>query len=1244
MSGGPAGARQQSIKGWVQKMASVSGQWSSYYAWVEGSMIGIYKTEVQSFQPQLKITSVSVLSYDKQNNIFKFVVTTSAGDDDMEAMTFKFAKVQDFNEWYSVLYNNCYASMNEQALMDKADAVGRFTDLLSSGSKELDLTVGMLRFIKERYPSGGAEIDSFLAMVAEKKRQTKFSDRFKRDTKEQKQEKRWGKLLGLMRETPSVRITSGMGEMGEIEEMLLLDMDYFPACTSLMLDYIKFNEVQNVHQVINLALRNSYGNLCAFKGVEKLVVNKCETFDFSTVYRLSTALTHLEIHSFLVNMSCFLSAMTPKGQLLSSGEVPWQRLRVLDVSHNQIQNFPKALKEIINLEKFIADYNELSVLENLDGLKRLVYFSARNNNLSNVAAIATCPQLTYLDLDNNNISDFPWTYLPHLQKLGLSHNNLMSWRDLYLFSTRCEKLKVFDIENDGLKVAIDAADYKNMLRTLFANKDGLIVDGKAISAPDKSVVEMIQEKYESSIFYREFAPNKVTTIGNDSPRSDKDHSGSPLLVQRTLHKKLIVRKKVKRRDGSKSKGSHRTASHGSQTDEHDIHEVHGSEEEEPLRAAEQDIKRQIKTKKHRRVKPGEKCAEWRKTLDEDGAMAAAGIEESATDVLEAADAHDTAYEPKPEPVHTPKHEAKPEPRSRTPTPIHEPQPEPVHTPKHEAKPEPVRSPTPEAKVPTPRHEAKPQPVRSPTPEARVPTPKHEAIPEPVRTPTPEQVAAHTPESKPRVPSPEPRQATPEPVPMPEPLAAKPPTPRPEPEVSKVSSGEGELEVTRERKHHHHVYYRPKPKVKGKSAEAASSSAPSPSVPEDARDASKVEDRLSWSSKEGARAEQAALQPAERHVEIKVHDDWDSGSDEYLMVDEKDARPHELVKGTESDDVPLMSAELQEVMKKLGAPAIGLCQWWAAGLGFIINWYKKYWQSIGKREYANAQKALVVLCHFHLVLIVPFAILFITVPSDDDLTFRTFIAVMMLVSSFFQTIFGIMALFYENIVMLISFNLLTVILAVRYIFNMAYYFNDSKSEALIIPPIVETVYEVIYLGVSIVVAPNFNKLVCYRVGGRPHIVAMYRTLQVYSAAVKVDFLFIALSGVIAMFYYVDTVTGYVITGVALFLSMVIYLNAINWAVREKRQFLLYFSGFASLLFCAQGYMIGYLSDSSSLRSKLEEALHATFLTILAAVIVKIIMFISLWLVVRNFGMGLKESLEIDKRPEVRLWGIFPSVEL
>ncbi|KAJ9461778.1 hypothetical protein DIPPA_08610 [Diplonema papillatum] len=530
---------QKNKKGWLRKLAPVSGSYTEVYVMVEGTLMSITPKAAERFEPKYNVVSVQILAFDPVNDVYSFVIDTKhVGGGSNSAMTFKATTEALFSEWFSALYSNCYTVMNERALLDKSDACGRYASALAEGTRALDFTVGMLRYLREQFPRG---IVDLFAYLEEEKRRKEDDSVFKPDSSERKKQKKWARLIQFMTQSPAIEATSGVMVNEGLEAILSLDLSYFPKCRGLRLSRLDFKKVIAGDQVRFLQLDQCRGSVDEFEGVARIIVNNCESFNFPSLYSQSGTLVELEIHSFLRKLEDFLAFPKTRIRILESG-VSWRQLKILDVSRNELVSLPRELEQLTALESLKLDYNDIKKLDNFEGLKKLQVLSAKSNQLDNVAALVCCPSLTCVELSANYIEDFPWDYLPHITVLDLAHNRLTSWADVGAFSKSCPRLQILSLEGNPLEHAIQRSDYATLCRVLFNRKFKL--DGNAVGPADKDTIEAIRVKYEDTVLYREAVPN---TVLSDGPSARGTDVLTTLVEKSKPQRKRVVKVRRRRR-------------------------------------------------------------------------------------------------------------------------------------------------------------------------------------------------------------------------------------------------------------------------------------------------------------------------------------------------------------------------------------------------------------------------------------------------------------------------------------------------------------------------------------------------------------------------------------------------------------------------------------------------------------------------------------------------------------------------
>eukprot|EP01065_Artemidia_motanka_P043198 TRINITY_DN5951_c0_g5_i1.p1 TRINITY_DN5951_c0_g5~~TRINITY_DN5951_c0_g5_i1.p1 ORF type:complete len:1080 (+),score=211.44 TRINITY_DN5951_c0_g5_i1:64-3303(+) len=299
---------------------------------------------------------------------------------------------------------------------------------------------------------------------------------------------------------------------------------------------------------------------------------------------------------------------------------------------------------------------------------------------------------------------------------------------------------------------------------------------------------------------------------------------------------------------------------------------------------------------------------------------------------------------------------------------------------------------------------------------------------------------------------------------------------------------------------------------------------------------------------------------------------------------------------------------------------------------VFRWYRDRWRTVLERghTYGYLQVVLLVLVHLHIATIAPFVFLFVTLncsecDSDHASTkYRTFLVALALLATVFQTYFGMFAVFMENQVMLVIFNILTLVLAGRYVFSMAEYMDgDYGKVSLFVPAVMELAFACLYMGLSAVICSQFALPVLYRVGALSSMQTAYRWAQIYSALNRVDFLFVCLCMIVISFWYAEQLYQYLVPGAATFLSFFLYPKAVWWNVREQRKPVLCFAVFTGLMFIGQAYLTAWVFVK---RNDLDYSFYVAAMVSATSVVSRVLMLGSLWVCVNNFyGKGLDEAL-------------------
>eukprot|EP00756_Hemistasia_phaeocysticola_P015154 Hpha_TRINITY_DN15390_c1_g2::TRINITY_DN15390_c1_g2_i1::g.92057::m.92057 len=315
----------------------------------------------------------------------------------------------------------------------------------------------------------------------------------------------------------------------------------------------------------------------------------------------------------------------------------------------------------------------------------------------------------------------------------------------------------------------------------------------------------------------------------------------------------------------------------------------------------------------------------------------------------------------------------------------------------------------------------------------------------------------------------------------------------------------------------------------------------------------------------------------------------------------------------------------------------------------VRWYCGRIQGIRKRRYRpELQIILLVLCHMHVFIIVPMVSTFISLSCGEECNkedganekYRVFIVSMVCLATLYQSWFGIAALIMENAILLVFFNLLTFVLAGRYIFSLSYY-GGSEEWKVIVPVVVELIFLVIFLVISCLIYPQFPVLVMFRVGLSAPEQKAYKLVQLFSALSRVDHLFLALSAIVVGFWYLSEWGGaweWIPFAGVCFISVILYPLAIRWNVHEKRRQMVLFFVFTLLTFGGQCYL-GYLVfwERGDELVHLHYAYDVTAMTVGASIVFRLALFLVLALNVRSYGHGLAERIAEEAKEE-KVWSI------
>ena len=489
--------RPQEHQGWLTRVTAVLGEGRSTYLWVNGQKVAIGHSIPNHFEPKYTIHSVSILDHNSETASYSFVVglRNLSGTGSETVMTFRAKNENEFMDWFGCLYSNCFAVMNKNALLSKANDVGRLIDRITD-IRPLELTVGMARFIRQKFPGGLDEIKRFLCVLDDLDNTKSLGTRFSRDPPEVKEQKKWGRLLKYFLNIDTLRLSSGAAECGAIEAVLTLDLRIYPCVKTLWLRFVEVDNVEGAAAIENLHIDACGGEIYWFVNTKVLQVKACETLRFCGIYYMSHSLEIIQIHSLLKdedlevilrlpggsgtgNLSARKHAhgntayLTAAATARATRSIPlaqrWINLHTLDLSHNILKNLPQEFEELRRLKTLVLDYNELVSLEHVRGLKSLIHISAKSNNLMTADSLVDMRNLTYLNLGSNQLREVNFDNLTNLISVDVSYNNLTDWRDIYALSLSARNLEVLHLEGNPLQrgIAKTVCSFKCIFTPLF---------------------------------------------------------------------------------------------------------------------------------------------------------------------------------------------------------------------------------------------------------------------------------------------------------------------------------------------------------------------------------------------------------------------------------------------------------------------------------------------------------------------------------------------------------------------------------------------------------------------------------------------------------------------------------------------------------------------------------------------------------------------------------------------------------
>eukprot|EP01059_Diplonema_ambulator_P002570 TRINITY_DN1218_c0_g2_i1.p1 TRINITY_DN1218_c0_g2~~TRINITY_DN1218_c0_g2_i1.p1 ORF type:complete len:410 (+),score=35.25 TRINITY_DN1218_c0_g2_i1:50-1279(+) len=336
----------------------------------------------------------------------------------------------------------------------------------------------------------------------------------------------------------------------------------------------------------------------------------------------------------------------------------------------------------------------------------------------------------------------------------------------------------------------------------------------------------------------------------------------------------------------------------------------------------------------------------------------------------------------------------------------------------------------------------------------------------------------------------------------------------------------------------------------------------------------------------------------------------------------------------------------------------------------LRFMAKGWGELDRRDRPLIHKAFILLTVTEAVLVVAGAAYMMTEEPSDR--YGRFLWMLTVVGELFLLYFGCDAVYKENVVLLVVFNIGCAIITTRlwFIF-VSEFMTDSYAhevtEAFILSGV--TICQLSYLVLSKSMAEDFGRHVFLTVGAKLHIVNLYKTYQYWLGALKTDVQATAMVLIIAAFYFDLAYPLQITLGVYMFVLILVYIATVRWVQLEDTHYLLSFMVFslAQPSFSVVG-VIKLSSDHDVLRSDVNRhtqivdggnetsvapdnssvtaALILIYITVGLCFIIRLVMLIMLYRTIKGFGKGLTEALHKTEtcavvRSDADDWGLIDS---
>ena len=149
-----------------------------------------------------------------------------------------------------------------------------------------------------------------------------------------------------------------------------------------------------------------------------------------------------EIPKSINNLEKLITLNIDINQLKEVDNLKLQNLRVLFLSHNEIQSLPN-INKLINLETLFIDFNKLKSINQICDLKKLTWIQLNNNKIENIDCLFQMPSLTNIEAKNNKIKGKVYLNESSNSNLSTLRLSLKVYHPSTYHQIICRALRVF---------------------------------------------------------------------------------------------------------------------------------------------------------------------------------------------------------------------------------------------------------------------------------------------------------------------------------------------------------------------------------------------------------------------------------------------------------------------------------------------------------------------------------------------------------------------------------------------------------------------------------------------------------------------------------------------------------------------------------------------------------------------------------------------------------------------------------